>query len=123
MSKKNFNILKLTLNPFKKKFVNIIVYLTHILILETYYGAVQPIKISKKENLRKGCVRNVALKHFKAHTEPLILKSLSILKFPDKNFFSFKLGNFKKHMQNFVIKNNCGFCIANLNFFLLDVHF
>ena len=39
--------------------------------------------LNKIENLQKICVRNVALTHFKAHTEP-IYKKLSILKFSDK---------------------------------------
>ena len=40
-------------------------------------------QISRIENLQKICIKNVALKHFRAHTEP-IFKALGILKFMDK---------------------------------------
>ena len=39
--------------------------------------------LNKIENLQKRCIRNVGLKNFKAHTEP-IFKNLEILKLSDK---------------------------------------
>ena len=42
---------------------------------------------NKIETLQKRCIRNVSLKSFKAHTEPLF-KKLCILKFKDKLTFS-----------------------------------
>ena len=39
--------------------------------------------LDKIENLQKKCLRNVALKNYKAHTEP-IFKDLNILKLRDK---------------------------------------
>ena len=47
------------------------------------WGCAQNKHINKIENLQKKCIRNVALKHFRAHTEP-IFKNLGILKFTDK---------------------------------------
>ena len=41
---------------------------------------------NRTETLQKRCIRNVALTHFKAHTEPLF-KRLSILKYNDKIHF------------------------------------
>ena len=39
--------------------------------------------MNKIENLQKRCIRNVGLKNFRAHTEP-IFKEMEILKFKDK---------------------------------------
>ena len=47
------------------------------------WGCAKNKFIKKIENLQKKCIRNVALKSFRAHTEP-IFKELGILKFTDK---------------------------------------
>ena len=47
------------------------------------WGCANKKLINKLENLQKRCIRNVSLKSFKSHTEPLF-KQLSILKFTDK---------------------------------------
>ena len=84
MSNTNFNILKLTLKPFLKKVCQYhSLFDSHINFGNLLWGCAANKNIKKKKTCKKGCVRNVALKHFKAHTEPLF-KSLSILKFPDK---------------------------------------
>ena len=70
--------------PFKiRKTVYYSLFDSHINFGNLLWGCAANKFINKIENLQKRCIRNVALKHFKAHTEPLF-KSLSILKFPDK---------------------------------------
>ena len=70
--------------PFKiRKTVYYSLFDSHLNFGNLLWGCAANKFINKIENLQKRCVRNVALKHFKAHTEPLF-KSLSILKFPDK---------------------------------------
>ena len=47
------------------------------------WGCADKKQLGKIEVLQKRCIRNIALKNFKAHTEP-IFKELEILKFADK---------------------------------------
>ena len=47
----------------------------------------EKLLLEKVENLQKRCIRNVALKSFRAHTEP-IFKDLKILKLSDKIAFN-----------------------------------
>ena len=56
---------------------------SHLNFGNLLWGCAKRNKLKKIENLQKRCIRNIALKSFKAHTEPLF-KTLSILKFPDK---------------------------------------
>ena len=56
---------------------------SHINFGNLLWGCVNRKFVNKIENLQKKCIRNVALKNFKAHTEP-IFKDLGILKFTDK---------------------------------------
>ena len=65
--------------------------------METYFGCSSSKYITKIENLQKRCIRNVALKGFRAHTEPLF-KDLSILKFPD--ILSYCRSNFMNQYKN-----------------------
>ena len=61
------------------------------------WGCTANKNIRKIENMQKRCIRNVALKSFKAHTEP-IFKDLSILKFPD--ILSYCKSNFMNQYRN-----------------------
>ena len=56
---------------------------SHLNFGNLLWGCANKKSLSKIENLQKRCIRNVALKSFRAHTEPLF-KELSILKFTDK---------------------------------------
>ena len=56
---------------------------SHLNFGNLLWGCASNKLIKKVENLQKKCLRNVALKNFRAHTEP-IFKSLGILKFTDK---------------------------------------
>ena len=56
---------------------------SHLNFGNLLWGCAQKKYLDKIENLQKKCIRNVALKHFRAHTEP-IFKDLGILKFTDK---------------------------------------
>ena len=56
---------------------------SHLNFGNLLWGCARTKFINKIENLQKRCIRNVALKKFKAHTEPLF-KELNILKFKDK---------------------------------------
>ena len=56
---------------------------SHLNFGNLLWGCAKNKFLNKIENLQKKCVRNVALKNFRAHTEP-IFKSLGILKFTDK---------------------------------------
>ena len=56
---------------------------SHLNFGNLLWGCAKTKLIKKVENLQKRCIRNVALKSFKAHSEPLF-KSLGILKFSDK---------------------------------------
>ena len=47
------------------------------------WGCAKPKVLTKIENLQKKAIRNVSLKKYKAHTEP-IFKKLNILKLADK---------------------------------------
>ena len=56
---------------------------SHLNFGNLLWGCAKINKLKKIETLQKRCIRNVSLKSFKAHTEPLF-KTLSILKFSDK---------------------------------------
>ena len=56
---------------------------SHLNFGNLLWGCAKENKLKKIENLQKRCIRNISLKSFKAHTEPLF-KTLSILKFSDK---------------------------------------
>ena len=56
---------------------------SHLNFGNLLWGCAKNKFLTKIENLQKKCIRNVALKNFRAHTEP-IFKSLGILKFSDK---------------------------------------
>jgi hypothetical protein len=56
---------------------------SHLNFGNLLWGCANKNILSKVENLQKRCIRNVGLKNFKAHTEP-IFKNLQILKLSDK---------------------------------------
>ena len=56
---------------------------SHLNFGNLLWGCAKNKFISKIENLQKKCIRNVALKSFMAHTEPMF-KQFGILKFTDK---------------------------------------
>ena len=56
---------------------------SHLNFGNLLWGCANNKLINQIENLQKKCIRNVALKNFRAHTEP-IFKNLGILKFTDK---------------------------------------
>ena len=67
-------------------------------MFETFYGGCASNKLIKNfDNLQKKCIRNVALKTYKAHTEP-IFKHLKILKLSDK--LSFCQAQFMQQYRN-----------------------
>ena len=76
-SSKNFLPLKI------RKTLYYSLFESHINFGNLLWGCVNRKFVNKIENLQKKCIRNVALKNFKAHTEP-IFKDLGILKFIDK---------------------------------------
>ena len=78
---KNFMPLKI------RKTLYFSLFDSHINFGNLLWGCAANKLLSKVENLQKKCIRNVALTHFKAHTEPLY-KKLCILKFKDKLSFS-----------------------------------
>ena len=51
------------------------------------WGCAKTKYLNKIENLQKRCIRNVALKKFKAHTEP-IFKEFQILNLRDKLIYN-----------------------------------
>ena len=59
---------------------------SHLNFGNLLWGCASKKLLDKIGNLQKRCVRNVSLKQFKAHTEPLF-KKLEILKFSDKLSF------------------------------------
>ena len=56
---------------------------SHLNFGNLLWGCAQNKFLNKISNLKKKCIRNIALKNFRAHTEP-IFKSLNILKLNDK---------------------------------------
>ena len=56
---------------------------SHLNFGNLLWGCADNKMLNKVENLQKRCIRNVGLKKFKAHTEP-IFKDLEILKLSDK---------------------------------------
>ena len=70
--------------PFKiRKTLYYSLFDSHLNFGNLLWGCAKPKLINKLENLQKRCLRNVALKGFRAHSEP-IYKLLGILKFSDK---------------------------------------
>ena len=59
---------------------------SHLNFGNLLWGSADQKMLGKVENLQKKCIRNVALKKFTAHTEP-IYKNLEILKLSDKLAF------------------------------------
>ena len=59
---------------------------SHLNFGNLLWGCASKKLLDKIGNLQKRCVRNVSLKQFKAHTEPLFNK-LEILKFSDRLSF------------------------------------
>ena len=76
-SSKNFLPLKI------RKTLYYSLFDSHLNFGNLLWGCAKTKFISKIENLQKKCIRNVALKSFRAHTEPLF-KQFGILKFTDK---------------------------------------
>ena len=60
---------------------------SHLNFGNLLWGCADKKLLGKVESLQKRCIRNVALKPFKAHTEP-IFKELNILKLSDKISFA-----------------------------------
>ena len=56
---------------------------SHLNFGNLLWGCAKTKLLNKVENLQKRCIRNVCLKNFRAHTEPLF-KHLNILKLSDK---------------------------------------
>ena len=59
---------------------------SHLNFGNLLWGCGTKTKLTKVENLQKRCIRNISLKKYNAHTEP-IFKDLKILKFSDKLLF------------------------------------
>ena len=60
---------------------------SHINFGNLLWGCAKNKALKKIENLQKKCIRNIALKSFRSHTEPLF-KNLNILKLPERLSFS-----------------------------------
>ena len=56
---------------------------SHLNFWNLLWGSAENKLLKRVEILQKKCIRNVGLKNFRAHTEP-IFKQLEILKFTDK---------------------------------------
>ena len=56
---------------------------SHLNFGNLLWGCAKRKAIQKIENLQKKCIRNIALKNFRSHTEP-VFKDLGILKFADR---------------------------------------
>ena len=56
---------------------------SHLNFGNLLWGCAKDKELKKIETLQKRCIRNISLKNFKAHTEPLF-KAHNILKFKDK---------------------------------------
>ena len=76
-SSKNFLPLKIRLSIYFSLFDS------HLNYGNLLWGCAKPKYLKKIENLQKRCIRNVALKGFRSHTEP-IYKNLEILTVSDK---------------------------------------
>ena len=76
-SSKNFLPLKI------RKTLYYSLFDSHLNFGNLLWGCAKNKFLKKIENLQKRCIRNIALKGFKAHTEPLF-KQLGILNFSDK---------------------------------------
>ena len=76
-STKNFLSLKV------RKMLYYSMFDSHLNFGNLLWGSADKKLLSKIENLQKKCIRNVGLRHYRAHTEP-IFKKLEILKFTDK---------------------------------------
>ena len=75
-SSKNFVPLRIRKNLYYSLFDS------HLNFGNLLWGCAKTKLLNKVENLQKRCIRNVCLKIFRAHTEPLF-KHLDILKFSD----------------------------------------
>ena len=80
-SSKNF------LPPNTRKMIYYSLFDSHLNFGNLLWGCSNHKILEKVENLQKRCIRNVALKSFRAHTEP-IFKDLKILKLSDKIAFA-----------------------------------
>ena len=76
-STKNFLPLKI------RKTLYYSMFDSHLNFGNLLWGCANKTQLNKLENLQKRCIRNVGLKNFKAHSEP-IFKKLQILKLSDK---------------------------------------
>ena len=80
-SSKNFLPLKV------RKMIYHSLFDSHLLFGNLLWGCASNKLLDKVGNLQKRCIRNVSLKSFRAHTEP-IFKNLEILNLSDKLAFS-----------------------------------
>ena len=80
-SSKNFLPLQI------RKLIYNSLFESHLNFGNLLWGCAKKKLLSKVEVLQKKCVRNVALKSFRAHTEP-IFKELKILRFTDRLSYS-----------------------------------
>ena len=80
------NATKNLLPPKVRKTLYYSLFDSHLNFGNLLWGCADKKLLYKIEILQKRCIRNVALKSFKAHTEP-IFKNLEILKFTDKLAF------------------------------------
>ena len=76
-SSKNFLPLKI------RKMLYCSLFESHLNFGNLLWGCAKQSILKKVETMQKKCVRNVALKDFRSHTEP-IFKELKILKFSDR---------------------------------------
>ena len=77
------NSTKHFLPPKVRKTLYYSLFDSHLNFGNLLWGCADKKQLGKIEVLQKRCIRNIALKNFKAHTEP-IFKELEILKFSDK---------------------------------------
>ena len=80
-SSKNFIPLHL------RKIIYYSLFDSHLDFGNLSWGCAKQKVLKKVENLQKKCIRNIALKSYRAHSEPLF-KDLNILKFADRVAYS-----------------------------------
>ena len=70
-----------------RKMIYFSLFDSHLNFGNLLWGCADKKLLGKVENLQKRCIRNVGLKKFKSHTEP-IFKELNVLKLSDKISFA-----------------------------------